>query len=296
MNKVIVFSRFKSLLLLLLVISSFGVNFVDSFGANTLENNNNMYTDNNDKNQDKYHILYVKYRVMYSQTKQGIEVMPYEVMSYIDYLIKLLILLGCCDIDSALMDKKPFYIPWYVRFHTFNNAFCRGILSTRCLFNDAFKLHVFGCKWYFGISNIPYVGGIGNIALVCKPDFILIHCPKFIQERVSIHILEFKPIMFLLERIHQLPKDTNNIVIDSDGQKHDHISFFQSPNLNLYPSSYLGLLVLQFKICDYYDISLNCLGFVVNYLINYLFNKNTKNIILPKTNNKADIESIDKLK
>ena len=32
MNKVIVFSRFKSLLLLLLVISSFGVNFVDSFG------------------------------------------------------------------------------------------------------------------------------------------------------------------------------------------------------------------------------------------------------------------------
>jgi len=36
MNKVIVFSRFKSLLLLLLVISSFGVNFVDSFGSSEM--------------------------------------------------------------------------------------------------------------------------------------------------------------------------------------------------------------------------------------------------------------------
>ena len=35
MNKVIVFSRFKSLLLLLFVFSSFGVNFVDSFGMET---------------------------------------------------------------------------------------------------------------------------------------------------------------------------------------------------------------------------------------------------------------------
>ena len=39
MNKVIVFSRFKSLLLLLLVISSFGVNFMDSFG---MENENEI--------------------------------------------------------------------------------------------------------------------------------------------------------------------------------------------------------------------------------------------------------------
>ena len=36
MNKVIVFSRFKSLLLLLFVISSCGVNFVESFGMNSL--------------------------------------------------------------------------------------------------------------------------------------------------------------------------------------------------------------------------------------------------------------------
>ena len=52
MNKVIVFSRFKSLLLLLLVISSCGVNFMDSFGMklqqemcvkNTLEKGSVLY-------------------------------------------------------------------------------------------------------------------------------------------------------------------------------------------------------------------------------------------------------------
>jgi len=46
MNKVIVFSRFKSLLLLLLVISSFGVNFVDSFGMKTSDGSNS-YDDLN---------------------------------------------------------------------------------------------------------------------------------------------------------------------------------------------------------------------------------------------------------
>jgi len=49
MNKVIVFSRFKSLLLLLLVFSSYFVSSLGMLEDEYLENNN----DNTDKNENK---------------------------------------------------------------------------------------------------------------------------------------------------------------------------------------------------------------------------------------------------
>lgn len=113
------------------------------------------------------------------------------------YGIKFLHFAGLFHIDSRKTKNKLANIPYFI-FFLIRQCFFRGIGSTRCFYNENFKYKFLGCEWYFGIGNVPYIGWIFSVALVCKPNFILEFLPKCLKDRITIHILDVKPLNIML--------------------------------------------------------------------------------------------------
>ena len=142
------------------------------------------------------------------------------------------------------------------------------------------KYNFIGCDWYFGIGNVPYVGGFFTLAFVCKPTKYL---PPFLQDKVTIHIIDFKPFYFLityfLQREYRRVDGYSSLgVVEfaiSKVKKNSYI-YDVKADLILHPSLYLGLFVVQVKITEYYDISVNLFGWLLGKLVYKLLEARNK--------------------
>ena len=119
----------------------------------------------------------------------------------------------------------------------------RGIFSTK---QFSSKYDFIGCNWYLGIGNVPYVGGVFNLSLVCKPTKYL---PTFLQDKVTIHIFDFKTLYLLLTKFF------NYYFQDF---YYDEMNNYVSPEL--LPLFWLGFFVIEISINNYYNISINILS------------------------------------
>ena len=127
----------------------------------------------------------------------------------------------------------------------------RGIFSVKHL-----KKIKKGGNWelYLGVGNVPYVGGLFNLSLVCKPTKYL---PDFLQNKVTIHIIDLKPFNFILGCVFStwLMLYTN---------------FKQ---LYIRPHWIVGFCTVEINIAKYYNISLNVGSWIVDWI---MFRKYTK--------------------
>ena len=75
------------------------------------------------------------------------------------------------------------------------HSFYRGIFSVKSCLNIIKEGG--NCELYFGVGNVPYVGGLFNFSLVCKPTFILQYLPNFLKNKVTIHLIDLKPFNYI---------------------------------------------------------------------------------------------------
>ena len=156
------------------------------------------------------------------------------------------------------------------------------------------KYNFIGCDWYFGIGNVPYVGGFLTLAFVCKPTFIFKYLPPFLHDKVTIHIIDFKPLYYILSFLFY--KYYDGFVYYTKDFKDTIIKDFKGKiNINcLYGSLFRtvknyhmwrmypivcelytrGFISLEIKICAFMQASINILGFST------LFLQNCYNILL----------------
>jgi len=201
-------------------------------------------------------------------------------------IIRFLICMDLIDRDRFINDEiiksSGYYYPWYLKHHIFTQSFYRGLGGTK-QFSSKYKF--IGCDWYFGIGNVPYVGGFLTLAFVCKPTKYL---HTFLQDKVTIHIIDFKPFYFLityfLQRKYRRVDDYSRLgVVEFAIYKVKKDSFLNDykADLILYPSLYLGLFVVQVKITEYYDISVNLFGWLLGKLV-YKFSETINKFIKHK--------------
>ena len=57
----------------------------------------------------------------------------------------------------------------------------------------------------------------------------------------------------------------------SEVNKTDKVNMYYKADLILYPSLYLGLFVVQVKVTEYYEISVNLFGWLLGKLVYKLF-------------------------
>ena len=257
MNKVIVFSRFKSLLLLLFVFSSFGVNFVDSFGMNQQndEGKNIDPTSTEEENNE-------------------FSVAPRNIYLWVPYLINK-ISKKFVDVNSSADNGTiAFFFTWLgivdavkMRYNDKNNlgvlmlfygtgnigcqSFYRGIWSARPCSR---KINKLGCDFYFGVGDVtsPYLGGFLNLAFVCKPHFS--------RENFTIHIFDFKPLNFLL-----------GIMLNIIGMRFLHRSLQY-----VRPQWIVGFMTFEIKYAKYYNISLNVGSWIIDSIKYIIYTKKAK--------------------
>ena len=173
--------------------------------------------------------------------------------------------------DEADTDKKWVYLLTFLglnehdgEYVTSNNEHCKMIvfaysISTilanslyRGLFSvkPCFKIIKEGgnCELYFGVGNVPYVGGLFNLSLVCKPTKYL---PTFLQDKeVTIHIFDIKPFNFILGCVF-----STLLIWYTDCKK-----------LYIRPQWILGFGTVEINIAKYYNISLNVGSWIVDLI------------------------------
>ena len=217
----------------------------------------------------------------------GIEIIDPIDHKDITRLIRFLICMDLIDRDRFINDKdiklSGYYYPWYLKHHIFTQSFYRGLGGTK-QFSSKYKF--IGCDWYFGIGNVPYVGGFLTLAFVCKPTKYL---HTFLQDKVTIHIIDFKPLYFLItyflqkqyRRVDDICSPGIVAFAISHVNKTDKFNMDYKADLILYPSLYLGLFVVQVKITEYYDISVNLFGWLLGKLV-YKFSETINKFIKHK--------------
>ena len=162
-------------------------------------------------------------------------------------------------------ESKEFY-DWVI-FYSISNilaqSFYRGIFSVKPLK----KIKEGGnCELYLGIGNVSYVGGLFNLSLVCKPTKYL---PDFLQNKVTIHIIDIKPFNFILGCVFSTWL----------------IWYTECNELYIRPQWILGFGTVEINIAKYYNISLNVGSWIVDLIT---FMKYTK-----KANEKVSENNIE---
>jgi len=241
-------NKILNVLLLLLVISSFGVNFVESFGMK--EDDSNLW-------------LGIKY-----DENNGFPVAPRNIYLGVPYLINkiskkfvdekkcteendigaIFLLLGIFDHENISYNDKEGLMLLYGIGNMVCQSFYRGIWSARPCSR---KINKLGCDFYFGVGNVtsPYLGGFLNLAFVCKPHFF--------RENFTIHILEFKPLNFLL-----------GIMLNIIGMRFVHKGFQY-----VRPQWIVGFMTFEIKCAKYYNISLNVGSWIIDYIKYRIYTK-----------------------
>ena len=303
-RKVIAFSKHNSVLLLLLLIFC---SCVVSFGMEWQNDENKENKENEDDEKEQQYENKAQESILHAQfiatiqtiSKQNDGNAPKQEDNTFDQganhvvimhptdrkditrIIRFLICMDLIDRDRFINDdtikSSGYYYPWYLKHHIFTQPFYRGLGGTK-QFSSKYKF--IGCDWYFGIGNVPYVGGFFTLAFVCKPTKYL---PPFLQDKVTIHIIDFKPFYFLityfLQREYRRVDGYSSLgVVEfaiSKVKKNSYI-YDVKADLILHPSLYLGLFVVQVKITEYYDISVNLFGWLLGKLVYKLLEARNK--------------------
>ena len=185
------------------------------------------------------------------------------------YIFRVLSFCNLIATRTSPKNKYSYIIPY---------SLIRGIFSTKPFSS---KYDFIGCNWYLGIGNVQYVGGFLTLAFVCKPTKYL---PPFLQNKVTIHIFDFKPFYFLityfLQKEYRRADDyfSPGVVgfAISKVNKTDKFNMDYKAALILHHSLYLGLFVVQVKITEYYDISVNLFGWLLGKLVYKLLETRNK--------------------
>ena len=167
-----------------------------------------------------------------------------------------------CHVEKV--DANWYYMKYlFIRGNMVCQSLYRGFWSTRpCWkkFND-------GGNWelYFGIGNVtsPYLGAVLNLALVCKPNFILKHLPRALQDKVTIHIVDFKLLNFLV-----------GCVLSTCLMWHTKYG-----QLYIRPQWIVGLFTVEIKCFNKYNISLNLGSWILDLIMYKIYNKEAKELI-----------------
>ena len=169
----------------------------------------------------------------------------------------LLSLLGLHDLLIHYKDNEiGFWVIVYSIGTILVQNFYRGIFSVKpCskIINEGGN-----CELYFGVGNVPYVGGLFNLSLVCKPTFILKYLPHFLHDKeVTIHIIDLKPFNFILGCVFSTLL----------------IWYTECEKLYIRPQWIVGFGTVEIQIAKYYNISLNVGSWILDWI---MFMKYTK--------------------
>ena len=155
-----------------------------------------------------------------------------------------MLIVGCYFISN--ISAQPFY---------------RGIFSVKPL-----KKIKEGWNWelYLGVGNVPYVGGLFNLSLVCKPTFIFKYLPTFLQDKeVTIHIIDIKPFNFILGCVFSTWL----------------MWYTECKKLYIRPQWILGFGTVEINIAKYYNISFNVGSWIVDLITFMKYTKEANELL-----------------
>lgn len=142
---------------------------------------------------------------------------------------------------------------------------------------------------YLGCGNVDYIGWLFNIALVFKipsnriSSYII---QNFFKENFTIHLIDFKPLYFLLALwmaycISGSPFnfDSNSETIKNgkENEASDVETTYIIATNYVRPQWIVGLLTLEFKIYKYWNFSFNLGSVVIDILSYHYFKKKQSN-------------------
>ena len=190
--------------------------------------------------------------------------------------------------DDVLVENKRLFVGWFSFLglheipHNYENdrgglliiysistilahSLYRGLFSVKHLK----KIKEGGnCELYFGVGDVPYVGWLFNLSLVCKPTFILKYLHLPLNDKVTIHIFDIKPFNFILGCVFSTWL----------------MWYTECKKLYIRPQWILGFCTVEINIAKYYNISLNVGSWIVDLIT---FMKYTKKA------NEKEIEKYD---
>ena len=144
--------------------------------------------------------------------------------------------------------------------------FYRGIFSVKPL-----KKIKEGGNWelYLGVGDVPYIGGLFNLSLVCEPTLHI-----FLQDKVTIHIFDLKPFNFILGCVFSTWL----------------MWYTKCKKLYIRPQWILGFCTVEINIAKYYNISLNVGSWIVDWITFMKYTKkDNKNGLVDNPELKDDI-------
>ena len=120
--------------------------------------------------------------------------------------------------------------------------FYRGIFSVKPL-----KKIKEGGNWelYLGVGDVPYIGGLFNLSLVCEPTLHI-----FLQDKVTIHIFDLKPFNFILGCVFSTWL----------------MWYTKCKKLYIRPQWIVGFGTVEINVAKYYNISFNVGSCIVDLI------------------------------
>ena len=186
-------------------------------------------------------------------------------------LFFLFSLLGLSDIHLCYgRNNRGVLLISYFIGNILAHSLYRGLFSVKPCFK---KIKEGGnCELYFGIGNVPYVGGLFNLSLVCKPTFILKYLPLSLKDKVTIHIIDIKPFNFILGLVGYIL-----LILHEDND-----------NIYIRPQWIVGFGTVEINIAKYYNISLNFGSWIVDLITFMKYTKKANKNEIKKDNEPQD--------
>ena len=158
-------------------------------------------------------------------------------------------------------ESKEFY-DWVI-FYSISNilaqSFYRGIFSVKSCFK---RINEGGnCELYLGVGDVPYVGWLFNLSFVCKPTKYL---PPFLQDKVTIHIIDIKPFNFILGCVFSTWL----------------MWYTKCKKLYIRPQWIVGFGTVEINVAKYYNISLNVGSWIVDLITFMKYTKKANEKVL----------------
>ena len=165
----------------------------------------------------------------------------------------------CYETDNK--ENNLMLVGYYFISTILAHSLYRGLFSVKLL--KKIK-EVGNCELYFGVSNVPYVGELFNLSLVCKPTFILKYLPHFLHDKeVTIHIIDLKPFNFILGCVFSTLL----------------IWYTECEKLYIRPQWIVGFGTVEIQIAKYYNISLNVGSLIVDLIAFMKYTKKSNRMI-----------------
>ena len=277
MNKVIVFSRFKSLLLLLFVFSSFGVNFVESFGMLSDDFDEKKDDNKGKSSTETISVLHDCYITFY-RSEETRTVKTYDPI--VNFISQGLYVFGFWDIYRYNDEDTLIPTTFFKKDATILNSLV-NILTFQCYNFFSMKRYnklswlPFNSnnKLYLGITDLGFegvAGGIagvllGRIALVLDISSVLNY--SFVKDKVTFTLAGVRPLWLVLCYLQNNISSSyleglRDCIIDVyDKTSEKELSFKDDSSLCIrtYYISCFQILALEFKIMEHFSVQL-CFG------------------------------------